>query len=606
MKRSGKASGPRGVIRRSQAITTFGVGALVDLPNRSAIVGDLDGWKPKEPIREPRLAAKLAPLFQGSKPRFMAPPAAPDFPGASGEEVPAYLFPRWFVERQARLPSGAQLGRERRSRRLVHRNDLDARLRLEKKPVVATRFVRGCGKGHVDDLPWHDFVHQSETGCIGRLRLSEIGDTGDLAELLLRCSCGKSRLLAQARPEGALGTCTGARPWLGPDAREDCEEKARLLIRTATNAWFPQLMSALSLPDQGSEVERIVVELWDFLDVVEDHGDLGIMKRKPRVAEALEGLDDGEVLEAIEARRRGTGVSSDRPLKQVELDALLDVPEGYGDDIPMDPNFHARRLPSHVWDPSGRAAGLGLASVIQAHRLREVVALFGFTRFDAVTRDVDGEYDSKVKTAALSLGADWLPAIENRGEGVFLEMAAGAVQEWAGQPTVQKRVERLAAGQKRWNEQGRKRKRAFPGGPYVMLHTLAHLLIESVALRCGYPAASIRERIYVDEVRKRFGVLLYTAGADAEGTLGGLVEQARGILDHLDAALETARLCSNDPVCAQHEPGDSREERWLHGAACHGCTLVAETSCEMANDYLDRALVAPVIGRPDAAFFSLS
>ena len=139
-----------------------------------------------------------------------------------------------------------------------------------------------------------------------------------------------------------------------------------------------------------------------------------------------------------------------------------------------------------------------------------------------------------------------------------------------------------------------------------MLHTLAHLLIESVALRCGYPAASIRERIYVDEVGKRFGVLLYTAGADAEGTLGGLVEQARGILDHLDAALETARLCSNDPVCAQHEPGDSREERWLHGAACHGCTLVAETSCEMANDYLDRALVAPVIGRPDAAFFSLS
>ena len=45
------------------------------------------------------------------------------------------------------------------------------------------------------------------------------------------------------------------------------------------------------------------------------------------------------------------------------------------------------------------------------------------------------------------------------------------------------------------------------------------------------------------------------------------------------------------------------EERWLHGAACHGCTLVAETSCEMHNDYLDRALVAPVIGQEDAAFF---
>ena len=45
------------------------------------------------------------------------------------------------------------------------------------------------------------------------------------------------------------------------------------------------------------------------------------------------------------------------------------------------------------------------------------------------------------------------------------------------------------------------------------------------------------------------------------------------------------------------------EGRWLHGAACHGCALVAETSCEMRNDYLDRALVIPVLGVPDAAFF---
>ena len=34
--------------------------------------------------------------------------------------------------------------------------------------------------------------------------------------------------------------------------------------------------------------------------------------------------------------------------------------------------------------------------------------------------------------------------------------------------------------------------RGFPGGPYVLLHTLAHLLIRSLSMRCGYPAASIR------------------------------------------------------------------------------------------------------------------
>ena len=72
---------------------------------------------------------------------------------------------------------------------------------------------------------------------------------------------------------------------------------------------------------------------------------------------------------------------------------------------------------------------------------------------------------------------------------------------------------------------------------------------------------------------------------------------------HLARALDTAALCSNDPICAQHSPDSSMEKRWLHGAACHGCTLVAETSCEMRNEYLDRALVVPVLGMPDAAFF---
>ena len=102
---------------------------------------------------------------------------------------------------------------------------------------------------------------------------------------------------------------------------------------------------------------------------------------------------------------------------------------------------------------------------------------------------------------------------------------------------------------------------------------------------------------------ENFGLLLYTASPDAEGTLGGLVQQARRIEDHLFQALRMSELCSNDPICAHHEPGESIEGRWLHGAACHGCALVAETSCEMRNDYLDRALVVPVMGVPGAAFF---
>ena len=153
--------------------------------------------------------------------------------------------------------------------------------------------------------------------------------------------------------------------------------------------------------------------------------------------------------------------------------------------------------------------------------------------------------------------------------------------------------------------QTRKVQRPFPGGPYVLLHTLSHLLIRSLAMRCGYPASSIRERVYVEDGGEgtRYGILLYTGTPDAEGTLGGLVQQARDIEDHLADALRTGALCSNDPICAQHAPGTSMEGRWLHGSACHGCALIAETSCEMRNDYLDRALVVPVLGLDGAAFF---
>ena len=146
----------------------------------------------------------------------------------------------------------------------------------------------------------------------------------------------------------------------------------------------------------------------------------------------------------------------------------------------------------------------------------------------------------------------------------------------------------------------------------MLLHTLAHLLIQSLSMRCGYPAASMRERIFVDETSsrgernsndQRYALLIYTASPDAEGTLGGLVQEARRIEDHLRHALRTAALCSNDPVCAEHVPGHSMEERWLHGAACHGCTLIAETFCEMRNEYLDRALAVPTLYAAGAAFF---
>ena len=582
-----------GQLRQSQIITTYGPGALIDLPRYAAIMGGLDTWpRDLDEIIEPRLASFLRNLTDVPSPKLYAPPPAPDEPWASPRGVGAWRFPEWFVVQEDND------GDRERSRRLVHRKSLDERGRFDGKEVVPTRFVRACPRGHVDDLDWRGFVHGPSDHCRRQLWMDERGTTGDLAELSIRCECGKRRSLYEAAEidQNPLGTCRGTRPWLGLNTEEDCSQPSRLLIRTASNAYFPQIVSVLSLPDRGTAIDGAVVENWEDLSIVDTAVELAFVKKKPKIAVALDAFDDDEVLEAIARIKGGSGV--ERHVKEVELEALLGAPEGFGDDIPIDPNFHARRLPDAVW----RAGELsnGVEAVVQLHRLREVLALIGFTRLEAAMRDIHGEYDTDVERAEIALEPSWYPAIENRGEGVFVQLRSEAVEHWQQLPGVTRRLDELRGGHMAWME-NRKVQMAFPGGPYVLLHTLAHLLIQSLAMRCGYPASSLRERIYAEN--GRYGLLIYTGTPDAEGTLGGLVQQARHIEDHLGEALRMGQLCSNDPICAQHAPAESMRNAYLHGAACHGCTLIAETSCEMRNDYLDRALVVPILGMDDAAFF---
>ena len=587
-----------GQVRRSQVITTWGPGALIDLPRHAGIVGGLETWPnvgDLEEIVDQRLTRKLALTTGLPDPRLYSPPPDTAAPGERKRGIGVWRFPEWFLV-QERAADDAQV----RSRRLIRRSLLDDKGRFDRCDVVPTRFVRACPRGHIDDLSWRRFVHGGGDPCVRQLWLDERGTGGDLADLTVRCECGKSAPLQKAAEfeTNALGTCRGLRPWLARDSREECRLPSRLLIRTATNAYFPQVLSALSLPDHRNALQQVVMELWDDLSIVDDAADLKFLKKKPRVASKLAGLADEDVVQAIKRERLGT--SAERPVKQVELDAVLAAPEGYGDDVPIDEDFHARRLPEAVWRRSQRSDGI--AAVIQLHRLREVLALTGFTRFEAVMPDIDGEYESDVERADLAEEPRWFPAVENRGEGIFVLFDADAVRDWLARNPVKERIVQLVAGHAAWAAR-RNIQRPFPGGPYILLHTFSHLLLQSLSMRCGYPASSIRERVYIDTEGQRYGLMLYTASPDAEGTLGGLVHQARDIEAHLAVALRAGGLCSNDPVCAQHTPAEGYEGRYLHGAACHGCALIAETSCEMRNDHLDRALVVPTLAVGDAAFF---
>jgi len=590
----------RAQVRRSQIITTWGPGALIDLPTDAGIVGGLDtGWPgidKLEPIEELRLKRKIALITGIPNPGLYAPPVEDGAPWEATIGVRVYRFPEWMVVQ------ADPKDKDGRRRRLVNRRALDNKGRFEGRSVVPTRFVQACSHGHVEDLDWYRLVHGDGDTCRKPLWLVEHGTGGDLADLLVRCDCGKSKGMHAVadRSLNLLGACRGPRPWLGNAPWEGCGEPSRLLIRTASNAHFSQVMSVLSLPEHLSEVETAVQAQWQALALVENEVELSMLRKlQPPVAAALDGLHDADVLASIVKTREGGG-GTEPPVKLVELEALMAQPEGYEDDVPIDLDFHARRLPEAVWrkapvtDP--------FAAVIQLHRLREVQALIGFTRFEAQVTDIYGDFETDVKRADLALNPSWFPAVENRGEGLFLQVRSELVAQWLAREAVKARIDELRAGHQRWCNE-RRIERSFPGGPYVLLHTLSHLLIGAVAMRCGYPASSIRERIYVDHDAKRYGLMLYTASPDAEGTLGGLVAQGRHAAAHLAIALRSGALCSNDPVCAGHDPATGMEGRWLHGAACHGCALIAETSCEMRNDYLDRALVVPTLNVPDAAFF---
>ncbi|MFH1754105.1 MAG: DUF1998 domain-containing protein [Candidatus Latescibacterota bacterium] len=590
-------------VRASQLITTFGPGAMVDLPDDAVIIAGTDTWeynknKPLPVVSEMRLQKKLEALLGVQGITLRKPPAAIEDKGWT-PNITAYKFPMWFIVQNPIYRARGVI-----ARRLVHINDLDRGKYRDDDgkpyPVVPVRFVRACRKGHVGDIDWRSFVHGSGSECLRELFLEERGTSGDLNSIWVQCSCGAPpRSMSQAaRMElQALGSCNGARPWLGGGSKEKCGQPNRLLIRSASNAYFPQVLSVISIPDSMEDVDDAVRGAWDFVSVVQSEEELAYEMRKPAVQRQLGEYPPDQIMAAIN-RMRGDDAADDRPVKEVEFEALSQAQEEIGADKP-DGDFYAKALPRQVWDAPWMGS---IERVVLVHRLREVIAQVGFTRFEASGPDIQGELDIEVERAPVGLDATWVPAVENRGEGIFIQFKADAIDSWVGKSAVVNRDAVLQRGFQLWLAEHEGSKRVYPGLPYYLLHSFSHMLLITISLDCGYPASSLRERVYA--APGRYGIMLYTGSPDAEGTLGGLVEEGRRIKYHIQRALEMGQLCSNDPVCAFHVPRE-HDQQPLLGSACHGCLLIAETSCEQRNDFLDRALVVPTVERCGAEFFGI-
>lgn len=598
------------ILRQSQVVTTFGPGSLVDLPRQSVIIGGLDDWRMAGRVRihEPRLEAKLRILLNLPSLELYAPPVYDEDAiqqGSASPYVAARVFPRWYVTQEPMAGGGGVF----RRRRLVGEPALtNGQYRdpddNKRKPVVPVRFVAACPRGHVEDVDWRIYIHRGVTECTRTLWIEERGTSGDVADVVVGCDCKMERRLLDAVSQNtrALGVCDGQRPWLGPYSREMCRENRRLLVRTASNAYFPELMSVISLPDEDQGLKAAVDRWWSDLQGITDPKELPLARKYNRqMAADLDGYSDDDVMAAILRHNSGAAIHDDESVKPAEFDVMASGKARLGRDDP-DSSFYMETLDPTVWRSGPAWLLKPIQKVVVVRRLQEVIAQSGFTRFDALAPDEDGELDIGVERAALARSVSWLPAVEHRGEGIFIQLDAAAVEKWREREAVKEREAALHAGYDTWRKDRPNTRREFPGVAYVMIHSLAHMLLTAIALEAGYSASSLRERIYASG--SRYGILIYTATSGAEGTLGGLVETARNISMHLEHAFEAAELCSNDPVCADHKPDDRLTARPLHGAACHGCLLMAETSCEQRNDFLDRALVVETVLGEGSAFFA--
>ena len=234
--------------------------------------------------------------------------------------------------------------------------------------------------------------------------------------------------------------------------------------------------------------------------MVQSVADVAIAKRfNPKISATLGSYADEDIFDRLQRIRDGARADGNRSPKLSEFDAFACGRPEIGQNHPA-AKLYAQTLPRDAWaDPE---AGLDLSvirNLVAVHRLREVSCLYGFTRFEAAPTGADGEIEDiqlAVRGAPISRDADWLPAIEQFGEGIFIHFDEEAISRRLQKESTQQRNEKLLAGYGHWQKRFGGKAPQYPGTPYVLLHSISHALMAEIAVECGYPASSLKERVY--------------------------------------------------------------------------------------------------------------
>lgn len=576
----------------------FGVGAIYDVFGESFAACDIGLWGQKgNRISSPAIERQLKVSGLRS-----APTLEDQYHG-----IPYVRFPAWLFCQKCRTLFQWRRDNERTDEPAICVSCPGRR------QLVPMRFVTACKAGHLGEVPWNIWAHSgTKSGSVAKCDHRTLQFRGrstegsGLGSLVVECKkCRASRSLAGITAKDSLSrlrlNCRGTQPWQRHEPSRSCAEEPKVIPRSASNIYFAHIVSSIDIPNPDAfddfDEDRAAIEnhkLYGSLEFFIERGDAtltGPMAMMQIETIASDCKVDPEIIRSLLLKSK-----TPAPIRDEMLHEWLALRNPRPDPQNVRADFMSRRSRLSTIDLKDQRLHRivrSFADVVLVTRLKEVRALRGFSRIDPASPMLRPDLTTESQARKI----DWAPAAVVYGEGIFLTLDESRLEEWESRPAVVARTAKIQENI-RDSALGKSILRQRLGtdhvlSRFVLLHTLAHLLIRELCFECGYSSASLNERIYsrgISDGVAQAGVLIYTAAGDSEGTFGGLVRQGEPprLLAALVHALETARWCSADPIC--RESGGQGYDR-TNLAACHACSLLPETSCVAGNMLLDRALV---------------